>query len=163
MKSKTERKLIKRESLKPKHHIDTCVIIESFCDTKLGSICKSYLNLTGIKYRGIFSLPMVGEFIIKVLTEAENDLKKELDFKYFYELIDKNKIKFYVAKNPALVVEIMKIDPKLSHTDASILACAIEDEAVLVTLDKNLIDSKSAIQKFNVKILSPKKLVTNLF
>lgn len=162
MKPKTKKKLEKREQRKPKHHIDTSIIIESFCDTKIGSICKSYLNLLKFKYRGICSLPMVGEFIIKVLTEAESDLKKELDFKYFYELMDRNKIKFYVAKNPSLTTEIMEVDPRLSHTDASILACAIEDKAILVTLDEDLIDNKSITQKFNVKIKSPKKF-TSLF
>jgi len=67
MKPKTEKKLIKRELLKPKHHIDTCIIIESMSreNTKLKVFCKKYLDLVGYKYRGYFPLPVVGEFFYK--------------------------------------------------------------------------------------------------
>ena len=75
MKFKTEKKLIKRELLKPLHHIDTSIIIESAKNTKLGNICKKYLNLIGYKYRGCFSLPVVGEYFMKVIIDIKEFMK----------------------------------------------------------------------------------------
>ena len=159
MKSKTERKLIKKESLKPKHHIDTCVIIESAKDTKLGNICKKYLNLIGYKYRGYFSLPMVGEYFIKVITDIKEFIKQEQMFEYFRDLIRNKKIKFYVLKNISLKIRVKELDAKIDSTDASILACAIEDEAVLVSLDNDLLHNKKIEEQYKVKIKHPKELV----
>ena len=159
MKSKTERKLIKRESLKPKHHIDTCVIIESAKETKLGNICKKYLNLIGYKYRGYFSLPMVGEYFIKVITDIKEFIKQEQMFEYFRDLIRNKKIKFYVLKNISLKIRVKELDAKIDSTDASILACAIEDEAVLVSLDNDLLHNKKIEEQYKVKIKHPKELV----
>jgi len=159
MKSKTERKLVKKESLKPKHHIDTCVIIESAKDTKLGNICKKYLNLIGYKYRGYFSLPVVGEYFIKVITDIKEFIKQEQMFEYFRDLIRNKKIKFYVLKNISLKIRVKELDAKIDSTDASILACAIEDEAVLVSLDNDLLHNKKIEEQYKVKIKHPKELV----
>ncbi len=158
MKPKTERKLIKRELLKSKHHIDTCVIIESAEETKSGEICRRYLNLVGYKYRGCFSLPVLGEFLMKILTEVKSDVKKEISFRYFYELVRDKKINFYTPKILSLPSEITKLDGRINFTDASIVACTIEDNAILVTLDAGLLHSKEIEEQYKIKIKHPKEL-----
>ncbi len=133
MKSKTERKLIKKESLKPKHHIDTCVIIESAKDTKLGNICKKYLNLIGYKYRGYFSLPVVGEYFIKVLDEIKEQYDRETALILLYDLKEEKNIKFFIPSNKSkickLTEELLSLDKRLKFTDAFITACAVLDNA----------------------------------
>jgi len=165
MKPKTEKKLIKRELLKPKHHIDTCIIIESMSreNTKLKVFCKKYLNLIGYKYRGCFSLPMVGEFFIKVLTELKENSEKELIFKSFYDLVEDKKINFYTPKLLSLPDKIMNLDNRIIYTDASIVACAIEEKAILVTLDNDLLHNKKIEQEYHIKIKSPEDVITSPF
>ncbi|MCD6274753.1 MAG: PIN domain-containing protein [Candidatus Aenigmarchaeota archaeon] len=159
MKSKTERKLIKRESNKPKHHIDTCVIIESIKETKLGNVCRKYFNLIGYKYRGYFSLPVVGEYFIKVITDIKEFIKQEQMFEYFRDLIRDKKIKFHVLKNVSLKIRVKELDARINSTDSSILACAIEDNSILVTLDNDLLHNKKIEEQYKVKIKHPKELV----
>ena len=165
MKLQTKKKLIKRELLKPKHYIDTCIIIESMNkkDTKLKVLCKKYLDLVGYKYRGYFPLPMIGEFFIKILSEIEDDVTKEITFKYFYELISDKKINFYTSKILSLPSEITKLDSRIEFTDASIVACAIENKATLVTLDGKLLHNKTIEGEYKIKIVSPEDLITSPF
>jgi len=159
MKLKTERKLIKRELLKPLHHIDTCIIIESAKNTKAGNTCKKYLNLIGYKYRGCFSLPVVGEYFMKVITDIKEFIKQEQMFEYFRDLIKDKNIRFYVLKNISLKIEVKEIDTRIKSTDASIVACAIEDKTILVTLDKDLIHNEKIEDYYNIRILHPKELI----
>ncbi|MCK4730530.1 MAG: PIN domain-containing protein [Candidatus Aenigmarchaeota archaeon] len=159
MKPQTKKKLIKRELNKPLHHIDTCIIIESAKKTKLGNICKKYLNLIGYKYRGCFSLPVVGEYFIKVITDVKEFIKQEQMFEYFRDLIKDKKIKFYVLKNISLKIKVKEIDTRIKSTDASIVACAIEDKTILVTLDKDLLHNEKIEDQCEVKILHPRELI----
>jgi len=159
MKSKTERKLIKRESNKPKHHIDTCVIIGSTKETKLGLYCKEYLKLIGYKYRGCFSLPMMGELLIKTHITIKEEIEKELFFRWMSEFIKYRRISFYTPKNLILPHELTKIDERVKETDALILASAIEDKATLVTLDNELLHNKKIEEQYNIKIKHPKELI----
>ncbi|MGC9310337.1 MAG: hypothetical protein ACP5E4_01285 [Candidatus Aenigmatarchaeota archaeon] len=163
MNLKTERKLNKRELMKPKHHIDTYILIESMSkgNARLKVLCKRYLNLVGYKYKGSFSLSMVGEFFVKVMTEVDDDADKELLFRSFYDLVKDKQISFYTPKELSLPPEIVKLDARVGHTDASIVAGAIEDNAALVTLDGKLLHNKRVEQKYNIKILSPEEIITS--
>jgi predicted nucleic acid-binding protein len=115
--------------------------------------------LVGYKYRGCFSLPVLGEFLMKILTEVKSDIKKEIGFRYFYELVRDKKLKFYILKNLSLSNRIIEIDSRIESTDASIVACAIEDNSILVTLDNDLLHNKKIEEQYNVKIKHPKELV----
>ncbi|MCK4429009.1 MAG: PIN domain-containing protein [Candidatus Aenigmarchaeota archaeon] len=155
----TKRKLVKRESNKPLHHIDTCIIIESAKETKSGNICKNYLNLVGYKYRACFSLPVVGEYFIKVITDVKEFIKQEQMFEYFRDLIKDKKIRFHILENVSLKIRVKEIYSRIESTDASIVACAIEEKAILVTLDKELLHNKKIEEQYKIKIEHPKELI----
>ncbi|MCK4730531.1 MAG: PIN domain-containing protein [Candidatus Aenigmarchaeota archaeon] len=159
MKPKTQNKLIKRELLKPLHHIDTCIIIGSTKETKLGFYCKKYLKLIGYKYRGCFSLPVMGELLIKTHITVKEEIEKELFFRWMSEFINYRGVSFYTLKNLILPHELTTIDKRVNGTDALILACAVEEKAVLVTLDKDLLNNKKIEGKYKIKIRHPKELI----
>ncbi|MCK4730532.1 MAG: PIN domain-containing protein [Candidatus Aenigmarchaeota archaeon] len=163
MKPKTKKKLINRELLKPKHHIDTCIIIESAKNTKTGMICQKYFNLVGYKYRGYFSLPVIGEFFIKILDEIKEQYDRETALILLYDLKEEKSINFFVPSNKSkigkITEEILSLDRRLEFTDASIVACAIEDKTILVTLDKDLLHNKKIEEQYNIKIRHPKELI----
>ena len=161
MKKKTKLKLNKRWLSKPLHHIDTCIIIESGKEeTKLRRICKKYIHKVGYNYRGCFSLPMLGEYLLKILTEIRDEYNKRTALSLISEIAEKKKISFYVSKDiGSLTKEIIDLDARIEQTDALLIACAIENNAdAFVTLDKKLIHNKPIENKFKIKICHPEEL-----
>lgn len=104
-------------------------------------------------------MPVVGEYFIKVITDIKEFIKQEQMFEYFRDLIRDKKIKFHVLKNVSLKIRVKELDARINSTDSSILACAIEDNSILVTLDNNLLHNKKIEEQYKVKIKHPKELV----
>lgn len=159
MKPKTKRKLEKREQRKPKHHIDSGIIIEIIKKTRLEESCKKYLNLVGYKYRGCFSLPVLGELLMKTYVDVKNEVEREIFLRWLFETIDYRKIDFYTLKNLDLPSKLNKIDGRVKGTDALILACTIEDKAKLITLDEDLHNSVEIQKKYKAEIKYPSELI----
>jgi predicted nucleic acid-binding protein len=148
---------------KPLHHIDTSLIIElvSGDDDKSKDICEKYFHKVGYDYRGCFSLPMIGEFFIKILTEIKEEFDRITALKLIHTLEEKRKIKFYVPSRIGVITdEIIQLDSRIKPIDAMIVACAIEDRAnTLVTLDGDLIHNKKIEEKYGIKIMHPQELL----
>ena len=80
-------------------------------------------------------------------------------FEYFRDLVKDKKIKFYVLKNISLKIKVTELDTRIKPTDASIVACTIEDKTILVTLDKDLLHNEKIEGQYKIKILHPKELI----
>ncbi len=156
MKLKTLEKLRRRFERLPLHHIDTSIILE---DPKSvdGKYCTKYLQIIGYKYRGIFSLPMVGELFIKILS-LENEDDKSVAIEFVKTIIKNREIVFYVPKNIEGILSKV-VDKRVDYTDKVIFACAVENGAMtLVTLDQELVHNKE-LEEFGIRIMHPKELV----
>lgn len=159
MKRKLKKRLEKRLKKLPLHHIDTSIILEPRT-TKSGFYCKKYFNLVGYKYRGVFSLPVLGEVLYKILKIKE--LGKRYDaLDLIFTLVRNKNIDFYSVKGTEEIIEkIKEIDPSITPTDRLILACAIAHKAkVLVTIDTRLIKNKLIEDRFKIRVEHPKSLV----
>lgn len=151
-------KLSKWKTL-PIHHIDTSVVIEN-PRTENGFYCKKYLNLVGLKFRGRFSIPMLGEYLLFAL--SLKSYSDQIDALEIVEgLVRKNRIEFSTTKNiDKIANEIAELDKRLETTDRLIVASVIVDNASkLVTLDRNLIHNQSLESNFKIRIAHPRDLV----
>ncbi len=79
-------------------------------------------------------------------------------FEYFRDLIKDKKINFYTLENVSLKIRVKEIDIRIESIDASIVSCAIEEKAILVTLDKDILHNKKIEEQYKVKIKHPKEL-----
>jgi len=140
------------------HHIDTSVILEP-PKTENGFYCKKYLNLVGYKYRGFLSFPVLSELFNELLEIGKNsDQWNFIDF--ITSLIRKGKISIYSPKDIAEIdLKIKEIDPLLNQLDRQIAACAIENKAILVTIDSKLVHNLKIEREFRIKIIHPKELI----
>ena len=66
MKDKTKEKYERWAESLPLHHIDTSVILEN-PKTINGRFCTKYLQRVGYKYRGVLSLPVLGELFLRII------------------------------------------------------------------------------------------------
>lgn len=143
----------------PIHHIDTSVILEPK-GTESGFYCQKYMNLVGYKYRGKFSLVVLGEILLKV--QKFGTFVERYDFlDTLFNLIKKRNISFYsVPENENIISKIKEADRRIQRADRTILASAVEDKAaVLVTLDSKLVDNTNLEKEFGIKIKHPKNLI----
>lgn len=71
------------------------------------------------------------------------------------------KIEFYSPIDTCNIIEkIKKIDERIKSIDREIVACAVEDKAVvLVSLDTDLIHNEKIEKEFGIKIRHPKELL----
>ncbi len=158
MKRKTLIKLQRKFLALPLHHIDTDIILEPE-NTENGRYCKRYLNKLGYKYRGVLSLPTLGEIFLNILS-LKTPREKYVTLDIIDSLIILRKIEFYTPRNIGeLLIKIRNLDSRIEPTDAEILACAIEASAsALVTLDSKLIHNETLEKKFNIEIKHPCEL-----
>ena len=69
-------------------------------------------------------------------------------------------IKYFTPRKLELASKISEIDTRISPTDASIVACAVEDNVMnLVTIDDKLIHNNVIERNFRIKISHPKELI----
>ena len=144
---------------KPMHHIDTSVIIESE-KTLDGRFCTKYLQKINYNYESKFSLPVLGEIMLSLLLLRDSS-KRHAFLDFFYGLKASRKIEIFTpVENSDVIKRIKEIDTRIESTDASIVACAVEDKANnLVTLDKKLIGNRSIEREFGLRISHPKDLI----
>ena len=125
--------------------------------------CQKYFNLVGYKYRGYLSLPVRGEFFIKILDEIKEQYDRETALILLYDLKEEKNINFFVPSNKSkigkITDEILSLDRRLEFTDASIVACAVENKATLITLDKDLLHNKKIEEQYKIKIRHPEELI----
>ena len=88
-----KRRLERRWSSLPLHHIDTSVKVEAFFeDSKFYHECKSYLNSIGYKFRGSLPLSVVGELFLVIERDIKEAFLRELFFEFFDKLIQIRKV-----------------------------------------------------------------------
>jgi len=160
MKEKTFLKLQRQFLALPLHHIDTS-LIEEPDTTETGRQCRKYLNVVGYNYRGKFSLPALGELLLKIIYKLKIVHERYSALDVITNWIENKNIELYVPKNiGGLINEIKTHDTRIKETDAQILACAIEDHSkIFVTLDADLIGNKTLEREFSIKIRHPEKLI----
>ncbi len=158
MKRKTKERLDRRLARLPLVHIDTSIILEKET-TEDGYYCKKFLNMLGYRYRGKFSMPMLSEILLRIIRlDDSTERYKTLDM--IYMLIKEKKIDLCSVKGTEdNVIKIKEVDYSISPSDRLIVACAVIDNATLVTLDKRLIKNKALEERFGIKIRHPKDLV----
>ena len=160
MKEKTLLKLQRQFLALPLHHIDTSVIIEK-PTTINGRYCVSYLNIVGYKYRGKFSIPMLGECLLNILSIS--DYSKRVDLlEVIYSLMKNKRIELSGVDDIEKIAErIKELDSRIETTDRLILASAIQDGAhTFVTLDGELVHNEHIEREFGIEIKHPKEKLT---
>ncbi|MBI2547619.1 MAG: hypothetical protein HYW23_04210 [Candidatus Aenigmarchaeota archaeon] len=150
MKKKTEIRLERKFLSAPLHHIDTSVVREN-PTTQNGRYCVAYLNIVGTKYRGKFSIPMPGKYLLS--TFNVHDYSKRVDLlEVIYSLIKKREIELVSINN------IEKTTERIYGADRLIPASAIEDDAeTFITLDEDLIHNETIEREFTIEIRHPKE------
>lgn len=159
MKKKTKERLEREFSALPLHHIDTSVILEPET-TEEGRICRRYLKRVGKKYRGVISLPALGEILMDTLS-LETIREKYIALDLVDGIIAESEIAYYTPKTIGkLLLEIRELDTRIEPTDAEIFACSVEDGAkTFVTLDPKLIHNIRLEQMFGIEIKYPSELI----
>ncbi|MBU5537240.1 MAG: PIN domain-containing protein [Candidatus Aenigmatarchaeota archaeon] len=142
----------------PVHHIDTSIILEKET-TENGRYCKKYINIVGTKYRGIISLPVLSELFLSIL-RLENFSEQWDVLDLIKSILKEKKIAVYSPSNTFdIEARIANLDKRIQPLDRLILACASENNALLVTLDSNLLNNDKLENLLNIKIKHPKELI----
>jgi predicted nucleic acid-binding protein len=156
MQQKTRDRLDDRFLALPLHHIDTSILLEPD-NTPDGIAAKRYQERLGKLYRGVLSLPVLGELMLTILSLG--DLEKRLDFlELLNSRVKVRRMNYYTSLGiESLSKEISALDARVHGADKEILACAIEHKAhALVTLDGKLIRNEALERKFGIRIRHPK-------
>ncbi|MFH0836986.1 MAG: type II toxin-antitoxin system VapC family toxin [Candidatus Aenigmatarchaeota archaeon] len=161
MEKKTKDKIDKRLEVLPKHHIDSCIFLESH-DKEETRQCIRYLNKVGYNYRGVVPFPVLSEMFFIAL-HLDNYDKRIKFIDLFKDTLEAQRIEISRPMQfEKTSLEIKKLDSFLEHdiTDRHVLASAIEDKAyILVTTDKKLIKNSVLEKRFNINIRHPKDLL----
>ena len=163
MMEKTLEKLLKKESKKPLHCIDTSVFLESTLETKIGDICKSHLNNMGKgKYfRGVMPMSVLGEISMVVFRDIKNSDESAAKFDLLEKFVKLRSIDFVAAKKEDYqLIDKLIENERIEPTDAQHLVCAKRAGAnVFITLDAELIDNKNLENVLGLKIQHPSGFV----
>ena len=138
------------------HHIDTSIILEDKTNED-GFYCKKYLDLVGYKYKGVLSLPILSELMLKLLNLKE--LTEKYDFIESLNSLIKNKKIGIIGINATeyIVIDIKEKYPQITPNDRLIIATTIAyNIKTLVTLDNKLLRNKQILEEFDIKIVHPK-------
>lgn len=160
MKKKTEEKLRKRWESLPLCHIDASIILEILLKGKFEHECKSFLNRVGYKYRGVLSVPVLGE-VDKGIFKIESVVEREIARDFVDKLIMKRRISIFSStyETYSIALKIREINSFIKSMDALHIACAIVDKAdTFITLDNELVKSKEIEKEFGIKIKHPSEL-----
>ncbi|MBI4010057.1 MAG: hypothetical protein HY361_02595 [Candidatus Aenigmarchaeota archaeon] len=160
MKRKTFLTLQKKLQALPLHHIDTSIIGEPSI-TEAGRQCRKYLNIVGYNYRGKFSLPALGEVLLRIIYQLKIANERYIALDVITSWVENKKIGFYAPRDIGEILDkIKRIDNRVKGTDAQILACAAEDNAkALVTLDTALVHNETLEKEFDIEIKHPRELI----
>jgi predicted nucleic acid-binding protein len=146
MSSKFKRKRENKEAIKPKHHIDTDVLIDYLTskDTARFRVANDYVNKIPSKFRGHLSIPVLGEFLGVVFNKYSSSMEeRQRLLNSFDEQVSYRKITVMSTfKFERLLPKLHEF--YLDSTDLQILLCAITDPdcACLVTTDPNLLNKE---------------------
>ncbi|MEK6910064.1 MAG: hypothetical protein AABW61_03245 [Candidatus Aenigmatarchaeota archaeon] len=157
---KKARERLEREFLSmPLHHIDTSIILEK-PSTPNGRACAAYLNLINQKYRGKFSIPMLGEYMLHAIRIVDYSKRVDL-FEIIHSMIQNKRIEVCgIQDSDRIATWIKEKDDRLTTTDRLILASAIGDSAqTFVTLDEKLIHNEVLEDAFRISISHPRDLI----
>jgi len=159
VKKKTAARLGRKKDMRPKHSIDTSIILSYLIRDKNEYQCTRYLARMGYLYNSYVSSPMIGELIAVV---AIKHRKKSIEIINDFAILLKNTdFEYSVPKDKAyeLYKEIRKLD--VTPTDAILLATAVEDKHdVFVTLDTRMLKVRAKIWKdYRIKIMKPEELI----
>ncbi|NCN39157.1 MAG: hypothetical protein COY38_01875 [Candidatus Aenigmarchaeota archaeon CG_4_10_14_0_8_um_filter_37_24] len=150
-----------KKRIKEMHFIDTCVFLESLIKKKSyqKADCERYLTRINKIYRGVISIPVLGEYME---TALEKEYTDSLDvFEFLFEFVKTAKVRIISVKSSTLEIfhEIENIDSKIEFMDGLHLACAIENNIkTFVTIDHDLLGNQKIEEEFKIKIRHPKEL-----
>lgn len=143
------------------HHIDASVILEPE-NTKNGVYCTKYLHLIGYKYKGKFSIPMLGELLLFVIRKLDNMRDRYDVLDTIVKIVNVRKIEIFgVSETEENFLKSKEILSFIDPTDRLLLACAAKDKAAFVTIDKRLLRIKNRMKEnFPVDIRHPKEFLS---
>ncbi len=144
MLKKTFDKLLKKESAKPLHCIDTSVFLESLIDSRLGGLCKSHINNMGKgKYfRGVMSVSVLGEINLIIFRDIDDRIERIDLLDALESFVRLRDISFVAPQKDdyLLIHELMDIETRLDELDSEHIVCAKRAGAnAFITLDEKLI------------------------
>ena len=152
----------RKNRIKEKHFIDTCIFFESLVKKRSyqKNDCGRYLARVNKIYRSVISIPVLGEYME---TALEKEYTDSLDlFEFLLGFVKNSKLKIVSPKISTLEIfhEIESIDPKIEFMDGLHLACAIENSIkTFVTIDHDLLGNQKIEERFKIKIKHPKELI----
>lgn len=143
------------------HHIDSSVILEPE-NTKNGICCTRYLHLVGYKYKGKFSIPMMGELILYIIKKIGDTIKRYDTLDTILKIFHQRKIEFFtVGGSEEVFLKSRELPSHIDPMDRLLLACASKDNAIFVTLDKKLLRTRSYIKEnFSIEIKHPREFLS---
>lgn len=150
--------------IKATHFIDTAVFLESLDPRrpKQADICKKYLTRINKVYRGVISVPVLGEYTKVVISKPMGD---SFDvFHFLVKYIKTTKVKIITPDFKILrkFNEIMnwKLDQRIGSMDRLHLACAeVIKVNNFVTIENTILKNRRLKDLLKVKLTHPKNLL----
>lgn len=146
-----------------KEQIDGCVILEILLEQKrdkeqrlLQQACRRYVHRVRDQHNGFLSLSALGE-VFRSLYDIEDYQVRMRIITGIYDLLRECHINFSAPSFEAYAGAklIGDSDTIIKAADALRVAEAITNSAILVTIDKQLIENKTLQKRFSVTIRAP--------
>lgn len=163
-KRKTIARLERLKLSKPKHFVDTCILIEVLTkeNKQLARQCARYIARLGKTYQGVISIPVMGEYTNTFIIE-DLSIEKLVDyFSFLQRLLKEAQLSLVSPRFTTLTIvdKIRKIDDRVEFMDALHVACAMENGIkVFVTFDPVLVRNERLEEAFGIRLQHPKELV----
>lgn len=131
----------KKDKLKPRHAVDTSVLMEYALGTKNSKDCENYLTRLGNPYIGCISDLVLGEFMgVAYSKESLRERFEELVRALVVAMKNNDLVVTWFDDKALEVFNGLGQLRDIKDRDKKILACALRDEcSQLVTLDRPLI------------------------
>lgn len=146
-----------------KEQIDSCIILELLMEEQrnkerrlLQRKCEQYFYRVAELENGVISLPALGE-VFKTVYFVVDDQKRMALFNKICDLLAECSITFSTPEKEtyAYAGEIMNFDSIIQAADALRVAEAITSGAILITIDRKLVENKRLETEFKIKIKEP--------
>ncbi len=148
------------------HHIDSCVILYHILgpkESKIGRDCTSYIARIGNIYKGILSIPALGEVVKRIFEDKKRN--KEAFIISLCELINGKNIEICGFKENGSEYKLAPIlknfkRNRLEPIDSLILACAISHKAnKLITTESSIINAEIPKEHKKTEVKHPRDVI----
>jgi predicted nucleic acid-binding protein len=146
------------------HQLDASVLAELFTPARRAEErlrkreARAYLfSEVGRSVRGLVSVPALGELTLAVRTELSTREAQLAAFDILFSFLDRARVDINSPGKTAYetAVRILERDRRVERADALRVAEAMEEGAVLVTLDSDLLDNRVLREEFGAVIIAP--------